>query len=403
MSSTFEKIIDLGTNYLFLSRTTSIPGSTLNWIGRWDGNAGTFASVGGGVSSFSIACASVPGTDSVYVCGSFTTAGGSVPVNRIAFWNGSAWDSLAGATVFDNTVQALAYDSTHSLLYASSFETTNITNRISRWNGTSWTGIAEPTITNYCKITLDGDGNLYAGYGSILKRYIYQNSVWETLSSNIGGTISDIKYNGVDNRIYITLYISTGASVKYYDVTNTTINSLTNLGKYSRAIAFDSNNDIYVACQSPDTYQATIVRHNGSGWDNMYNYQSTSGVLDLEIDANDNIYGYANAGSLVIGIPPYTTGSWQGISGSSSVNYGGPRATESGIVVVEEPQSIVYQIDDVVRLKSNNSQQGIVVRMHPLGVEHAIVVRWSTGPNYPEGKRMAYFGLSLDNEIEPNP
>jgi hypothetical protein len=396
MTSTFEKIINLGTNYLFLSRTLSVPGATLNYIGRWNGNAGTFESVGGGVSSFSVGCISVPSSDNVYVCGSFTTAGGSVSVNRIAYWNGSSWSNLAGATVFNNTVQAMAYDSTNSLLYASSYETTTVANRISKWNGSSWTGIAEPTVNTYCKLTIDGDGNLYAGYGTTLKRYLYQSSTWETLSSSIGGTISDIKYNGVDNRVYITLYISSGASVKYYDITNTTIGALTNLGKYSRAVAFDSTNNIYVACQSPDTYQGTIVKHNGSGWDNIYNYQNTSGVLDLEIDANDYILGFANAGSLVIGIPPYTTGNWQGISQSSNITYGGPRATESG----EDPQPITYQLGDNICLTSNNSQHGIVIRMNPLSVQRAIVVRWSTGPVYSNGKLMAYFGSTLDNEIE---
>lgn len=396
MTSTFEKIIDLGTHYLFLARTLSVPGATLNYIGRWDGQAGTFTSVGGGVSAFSVGCVSVPGTDNVYVCGSFTTAGGSVTVNQIAYWNGSTWSNLANATVFDSNVQAMAYDSKNSLLYATSYLSTNITNRISRWNGTSWTGIAEATVNNYCKLTIDDNSNLYAGYGTILKRYLYQTNTWETLSSAIGGTISDIKYNGVDNRVYITLYIGTGASVKYYDITNSTIGALGNLGKYSRAIAFDTSNSIYVACQSPDTYQGSVVKYNGSGWDNLYNYQNTSGVLDLEIDANNNIFGFANAGSLVIGTPPYTTGNWQGISGTSNIIYGGPRTTENGLIA----QSVVYQLNDNVRLKANTSQQGVVVRLHPLGAQNAIVVKWSNGPLYTYGNMMGYFGATLDNEIE---
>ena len=408
MTSSFEKIIDLGTNYLHLTRTTSIPGgSALNYIGRWDGNAGTFESVGGGVSAFSLGCVSVPGTDNVYVCGSFNMAGGSVTVNRIAYWNGTSWDNLAGATVFNNTVQAMAYDSANNLLYASSYQTTNTTNRISVWNGTTWTGIAEPTVSAYCKLTIDGDGNLYAGYGSVFKRYV--SNSWETISSNIGGTISDIKYNGVDNRVYVVLSISSGASVKYFDVTSNTIGALTNLGKSSRAIAFDSNNDIYVACLSPDTYQATIVKHTGSGWQNVYYHVNTSGVLDLEIDANDNIFAYANVGSLVIGKSPYTPGNWEGITNSSSVTYGGPRAAESGAPSPPSSQSnsstddITYNIGAEVCLKSNNSQHGTIVRVHPLEAKKAFVVEWSDGPVYPAGTLKAYFGRNVDINIETLP
>jgi len=91
MTSTFEKIIDIGTNDLHLARTSSIGGKSINYCGRWDGDAGTFEAVDGGVSSFSVSVLSVPGTNNVYVCGSFTQAGGSVSGNKIAYHNGTEW------------------------------------------------------------------------------------------------------------------------------------------------------------------------------------------------------------------------------------------------------------------------------------------------------------------------
>lgn len=395
MTSSFEKIIDIGTNYLHLARTSNIGGTAIDYLGRWDGTANTFASVGGGVSAFSLGTVSVPGTDNVYVCGSFTLAGGSVSVNKIAYWNGSSWSNLAGATLFTGTVQAMAYDSVHGLLYASSYDTTITANRIGVWNGASWTGIAEATVSNYCKLTIDGDGNLYAGYGSVLKRYTYQTSTWETLSSSIGGTISDVKYNEGDNKVYVTLYISGGSSVQYYDIAGNTIVALANLAGYPRAVAFDSNNNIFVACQSPSVYQGSVVKYTGSGWDNVYNYQNTSGVLDLEIDANDNIFGYANAGSLVIGVYPYTAGNWEGISSSATVNYGGPR-----VATQPQPSVMDYVLGDQICLKTNNTQHGTIIRLNPLGIQKGFVVKWSDGPMYSAGKMMAYFGDSVDNNIE---
>ena len=59
----------------------------------------------------------IDSTNNVYIGGIFTTAGG-VTVNRIARWNGSVWSSLGGGTVgtigTSSTVFAIAIDSTNS-------------------------------------------------------------------------------------------------------------------------------------------------------------------------------------------------------------------------------------------------------------------------------------------------
>lgn len=390
MTSSFEKILYLGSNYLYIARTNSLGGENINYAGRWDGSANAHEAIDDGVGSFSVAICSVPNTDNVYVSGSFVQAGGSVTVNKIAYYNGTSWDDLNGATLFTNNVTSLAYDNLHGILYAGSHQTSTTTNRIGKWNGTSWTGIAEATVNTYTKMSVDADGNLYLGYGSTLKRYLYASSTWETLSSSIGGTISDVKYNKVDNRVYVALYISSGASIKYYDITGDSIGALSDLGGYPRAVAFDSNNDIFVACQSPSTYQECVVKHTGGGWTNLYNHRSTSGVLEIEIDANDNIFCYGNSASLVLGVSPYGVGDWEDFSATTAISYGGPRDIISS-------EGMGFELEDAVCLSSNNSQHGTIYRMHPLGIQNAFVVKWSVGPVFSQNKKTAYFGNSVDD------
>jgi hypothetical protein len=207
MTSTFDKVISLGTDYLYVTRGSTLGGSSINSVGKWNGNAGTTEAVDSGVNGFGLVILAGPSSDDVYVGGTMTLAGGSLAVNKIAYFNGTEWTDLGSASVFNNNVTSLAYDSANNILYAASHQTSTVGNRISMWNGTVWTGIAEPTINNYVKMDIDSDGNLYVGYGNIFKKRIHSSGVWETISSSIGGTITDLKYNAVNNRIYILLYI----------------------------------------------------------------------------------------------------------------------------------------------------------------------------------------------------
>jgi hypothetical protein len=390
MTSTFDKVFSLGSDNLYVTRSSSLAGITINNVGEWDGTASGLSMVSNGVNALGLAILAGPGANDVYVSGTFTQAGGDTTVNHIAYFNGSNWDDLNGATIFDSNVSSLAYDSQNNLLYASSHLTSTEGDRVGVYNGTSWTGIAEGTINTYTRLTLDSSGNLYLGYGSTLKRRLYSNGSWETLSSSIGGTITDLKYNPVDNRVYIVLYINSGNGVKYYDVAGETIENILAIGDYPRAIAFDSSNNIFVARQSPSIYQATIVRLDGGSWTNVYNYQNTSGVLDMEIDANDNIYAFANAGGLTVGVSPYGVGDWENFTNSTALNYGGP-------VVSVDPMDFI--VGDDVCLTSNNSQHGTVHRLHPLGASHAVAVNWDNGPVFSGGKITAYFGTTL-SQIE---
>ncbi|HYF66166.1 MAG TPA: hypothetical protein VD886_25280, partial [Herpetosiphonaceae bacterium] len=72
------------------------------------------------------------GNGSVYVGGTFTTAGG-VTVNRIARWDGSSWSALGGG--MNLFVYALAVGSDGSLYASGNFTTADgvTANRVARW------------------------------------------------------------------------------------------------------------------------------------------------------------------------------------------------------------------------------------------------------------------------------
>jgi hypothetical protein len=60
-----------------------------------------------------------------------------------------------------------------------------------------------------------------------------------------------------------------------------------------------------------------------------------------------------------------------------------------------------YNLNDVVKLVSNPTQTGIIIRLYPLGVQDSLVVMWDIGPDSVSEKNMAYFCDKI-LLIEPN-
>jgi hypothetical protein len=330
--SSFNNIFNLDANYVYVTRSSTVGGNTVNYIGKWDGSADTIAPLANGVNNISVATI-IPETGKVYVCGEFTQAGGSVDVNRIAYYNGTSWDALGGASLFTNTVTEMAYDSTNNLLYAGSHGTTTSSNRIAVWNGTIWTGISDTiTVNSYPHMTVDTNtGDLYVGYGSTLAIRSYQNSTWSSLS--VGGTIYDICFNSTSNAVFIGLTLSTFA-IKYYDIALSSLVSLPSVASVNMvrcySITFDTNNNLIVSGEVTSGYINSIMQYTATNptdtdgiWTGIYNYQDTFGVLTVRIGENGNIFAYGNVQGLIIGTPPYTNGNWQQFTETTSIDYGG--------------------------------------------------------------------------------
>lgn len=118
---------------------TSAGGNTVNYIARWDGANWNHLSngVGGTTQQLGVLALSVY-QEYLAVAGRFTTAGGATGFNRVALWNGQAWQSLGSG--LNGAVAALTvYDG--NLFAGGGFTMIvggSMASRIARWNGTIW-------------------------------------------------------------------------------------------------------------------------------------------------------------------------------------------------------------------------------------------------------------------------
>jgi trimeric autotransporter adhesin len=97
----------------FTGVMAGMPQGTYNRVARWDGVA--WDRLGEGVDG-TVTSLTVAGTD-LYVGGEFTTAGGQVAAEHLARWDGQAWSSVGSVQYVDQpysvAVRALACDETH--------------------------------------------------------------------------------------------------------------------------------------------------------------------------------------------------------------------------------------------------------------------------------------------------
>ncbi|MBU0607038.1 MAG: hypothetical protein KKI08_04090, partial [Armatimonadetes bacterium] len=91
-----------GSGVYACGKVTSMGGTTVNHVARWNGS--TWHALGTGLSTANLdQCATIAiGSNGLYVAGSFTTAGG-VPASSVAQWNGTSWFDLDGGVTFNGS------------------------------------------------------------------------------------------------------------------------------------------------------------------------------------------------------------------------------------------------------------------------------------------------------------
>jgi len=79
---------------------TSIGGKTVNGAAVWNGVS--WSALGSGLSSFSLVTGIREESGKIYICGSFTSAGGLSDVGGFAIWNGSTWerDNIRSSSIY---------------------------------------------------------------------------------------------------------------------------------------------------------------------------------------------------------------------------------------------------------------------------------------------------------------
>jgi hypothetical protein len=187
---------------------------TATSIVKWDGS--DWSALGAGLSSDDpyyphpwVNALAVNGTN-LYVAGYFTKAG-SVVVNNIAKWNGSAWSALGagiGHYIPDYYLDVFALAVSGTNLYAGgTFATAGgvAATSIAKWNGDAWsalgTGLSrdDPDLFPYVYALAVAGTNLYVGgyfttAGGVTVNNIakWDGSNWSALGSGMEGTPPDV-------------------------------------------------------------------------------------------------------------------------------------------------------------------------------------------------------------------
>jgi hypothetical protein len=100
----------------------------------------------------------------VYAAGDFTSTAGGVAANRIAYWDGSAWNAMG--TGANGVVRALAVGLDGQIYAAGDFTSMGgvaNTSRIARWDGSAWNALSTGAAANEIyALAVGQDGKLYA-------------------------------------------------------------------------------------------------------------------------------------------------------------------------------------------------------------------------------------------------
>lgn len=182
---------------------TSAGGTPANRIARWDGSAWTPLGDGlsGPVRAMAVFDDGLGGGSTLYVGGSFSSAGGATAQN-IAKWDGVAWSPVG--TGVNGTVYALltldADSGVGPALYAggSFTEAGGIAaSRIAKWDGTAWSPLGTGVNSSVRSLALFDDGSgdgLYAGgeftvAGGVFASRIakWDGTVWSPLGAGVEG------------------------------------------------------------------------------------------------------------------------------------------------------------------------------------------------------------------------
>ena len=306
---------------------TLAEGNAANYVAMWDG--ATWQALGNGVSGTVFALAFTP-DGKLYAGGSFLfDGGGTVPYNRIVYWDGSAWNTLnddGGAVGLNNVVRALLVDSSGNLIAGGVFTAAGgdgNANRVALWDGGNWlpfgTGVGGGTV-----FALASDGaNLYAG-GQFTQAggqpaaniAIWDGSAWSQLGGGADNTVRSLLWDG--SQLYVGgLFLNVGGSpanrlARWYQDAWYTVGDGTNNAVL--ALLYAGGDALWVG--GLFTTAGGVTVNDIARWDGL-EWHSTGQGLDAQLyalvsDGLGNLYAggnFTHAG----GVPANRVARWDGV------------------------------------------------------------------------------------------
>lgn len=188
-----------------------------DYIAVWDTATSTWSALGTGMNGTVISLAVVEGY--LYAVGSFTTSGG-VTTNGFARWNGTAWESLNGASGILGGWH-VAPDPQGKIIASSNSSTTfggiTMPDRIARWNGATWLPV-DVDLPGAGTIVRDiftaPDGVMYLGFdGTGTATAAATTTVTNTGTARAYPTLRITGPSSGTSRIYQIVNTTTGRSI----------------------------------------------------------------------------------------------------------------------------------------------------------------------------------------------
>jgi hypothetical protein len=168
-------------------------GNVAVWhVARWNGATWSgFGTSGQGIdrSVWTLRYLDDGSGPALYAGGEFSTAG-TLPINRIARWSGSAWTPLGTGIDNEHVYDIEVFDDGSGVdLYAGGVFTSagnNPANKVARWDGVQWSALAAGPGANVLDLMPSG-GLLYAALWSSPGIAAWNGSSWSTPGGGVGG------------------------------------------------------------------------------------------------------------------------------------------------------------------------------------------------------------------------
>jgi trimeric autotransporter adhesin len=379
-------------------------GVTANHIARWDGVQ--WHPLGSGVAAEyrpSVNALAIGPDGSLYVGGSFTTAGG-VAAKNVARWDGatSSWQPLGA--IMNGTVYALAAGPDGSLYAGGWFTRAGgwvATNRIARWDGARWRPLGSGIggeVSRVNGLAVAPDGSLYAGgeftlAGGIAANHIARwdgaTSSWHPLGSGVAAeyrpSVNALTF-GSDGSLYAGGIFATAGGVEANSIARWDGARWHPLGsgiegKYStanvKALTFGADGSLYAGgsfATAGGVEANKIARWDGALW---HPVGADSGMVDpvsaLALGPDGSLYagiGSASAGSSAatrhIARWDGATSSWHPVGTGSGIDGKDPFVSDLTV----GPDGSLYaggSFTTAGGVEANNIARWDGARWHPLG------------------------------------
>lgn len=376
----------------------------VNHIAKWNGVS--WSSIGGGVNGF-VDCIVNSGSI-LYIGGAFSSAtnyfgsGGTVSVNNIARWNGSAWSSPGSGLVdpsypWRSEVFSLAVSG--SDVYAGGyFVTGSGAINVAKWNGSAWSALGGGCDGGVYALTTSAGvlhaGGIFGHAGSAAVDSVarWDGTSWSRLASgpDTGAIVNSLAASA--SNLFAGGSFSTAGGMPASYVARWDGGSWSNLASgaglnnYVNALA-RSGNDLYVGGQFTFTGTAAanrVVKWSGSDWSSLgqgisapAGYPYDGGQVSVIAVSGNEVYvggNFTTAGTnAAASIAKWSSNHWVGVG----------QGVDNVVRAIGFSGSNVYAAGDFTT--ATNSDGGTIAACH--------VARWDGGSWSP-------VGLGVDGEVD---